>query len=237
MAARSDIGQATAYEFARNGFDIILAARDSASLVPVRSDLEIRHGVSAFVVDFDAEKFETHKDFYAALPAIPDVVLYSVGYLGEQKKAEGDWVEAEKIIAANYLGAVSLLSIVANDFEERKQGTIIGISSVAGDRGRKSIYIYGSSKAGFTAFLAGLRHRLASSNVSVMTVKPGFVATKMTAEMELPKKLTADPAKLGSAIYKAFRKKKHTLYYVPAWRWIMLVIRNVPESIFVRTRL
>jgi decaprenylphospho-beta-D-erythro-pentofuranosid-2-ulose 2-reductase len=237
LGARSDIAQATANEFARAGFDVILAARDAGSLDPTRSDLEIRHGVKAYTAEFDAADFASHQSFYADLPVSPDVALYSVGYLGDQKKAETDWPEAETIINANYVGAASILSVIANDLEKRKEGAIIGISSVAGERGRQSNYIYGSAKAGFTAFLAGLRHRLAASNVQVITVKPGFVATRMTAGMELPKRLTATPSDLGAAIFRAYRKRKHTIYFLPSWRLIMLAIRNVPESIFVRSKL
>lgn len=237
LGARSDIAQAAAYEFARAGFDIILAARNSATLEPSRSDLEIRHSVKAYTAEFDAADHLSHQKFYSELPAVPDAVLYAVGYLGEQKKAETEWAETERIINANYVGAVSILSVIANDLEQRKEGTIIGISSVAGERGRQSNYVYGSAKAGFTAFLGGLRHRLVTSNVHVVTVKPGFVETKMTAGMDLPKRLTARPSDLGAAIFKAFRKKKHTVYFLPAWRWIMLAVRNVPESIFVKTKL
>jgi len=186
LGATSDIAQACAQEFAANGFDIILAARNSGDLASVKSDLEIRHQITVYTSVFDAENFGSHAAFYSGLPVPPDVVLYAVGYLGEQKRAEGNWSEAERIINTNYVGGVSILSIVANDLESRGSGTIIGISSVAGDRGRKSLYIYGSAKSGFSTFLAGLRHRLASSNVTVITVKPGFVETKMTANIDLP---------------------------------------------------
>ncbi|CAN5565278.1 SDR family oxidoreductase [soil metagenome] len=237
LGASSDIAQAVAHEFAKNGFDIILAARNTREMEPVSSDIEIRHQVKVHIAAFDAEDFASHSVFYANLPATPDVVLYSVGFLGEQKKAETDWAEAERVINTNYVGGVSILSIAANDFESRGSGTIIGISSVAGERGRQSLYIYGSAKAGFTAFLGGLRHRLAKSNVNVITVKPGFVDTKMTANLDLPKMLTARPENLAKAIFKAYQKQKHTIYYLPVFKWIMLIIRNIPESIFVKTKL
>ncbi len=237
LGARSDIAQATAYEFAGHGFDIILAARDSRSLDNVRSDIEIRFGVKAFTTEFDAAAFDTHREFYSQLPAKPDVVLFAVGYLGDQERAQTDWAEAEKIIHANYSGGVSILSVVAEDLEKRKTGTIIGTSSVSGDRGRRSNYFYGSAKAGFTTFLSGLRHRLASSNVNVLTVKPGFVATRMTAGMDLPERLTAQPPDVAKAIFRAYEKKKHTLYVLGRWRWVMFVVRNIPERIFVRSKL
>lgn len=237
MGARSDIAQATAHEFARNGSNVILAARNVETLAATKSDLEIRHQTTVYLAEFDAEGFDSHQDFYRKLPVKPDIVLYAVGYLGDQKLSETDWKEAEKTITANFTGAVSILSIVASDFESKKQGTIIGISSVAGERGRQSNYLYGSAKSGLTTFLAGLRHRLMASGVTVITVKPGFVRTKMTASMDLPRLLTASPEGLASAIFKACRNKRTVVYFLPVWRLIMSVIRNVPERIFVKTKL
>lgn len=237
LGGRSDIAQATAHEFAAKGYNIVLAARNAGSLEAVKSDLEIRYGVSVDLVDFDAADLASHRGFYSALIAKPDVVLYAIGSLGDQKKAESNWDEAEKVIVSNYTGAVSILSIVANDFEARDAGSIIGVSSVAGERGRQSNYIYGSAKAGFSTFMAGLRHRLAKTNVNVLTVKPGFVATKMTEGMELPGMLTAQPKQIAKAIFRAYLAKKRTLYYFPVWQQIMFIIKNVPESIFVKTKL
>lgn len=237
LGGRSDIGFACAQQFAANGFDIILAGRNSAQLGSSRSDLEIRFGVNAFLAEFDAALTDDHQNFYTKLPVVPDVVIYAIGSLGEQRVSETNWEEAEKIIASNYIGAVSILSIVANDMEDRRTGTIIGISSVAGDRGRQSNYIYGSAKAGFTAFLSGLRHRLAAVNVNVLTVKPGFVATKMTDGMDLPKMLTAKPDAVAKAIFKAYKARRRTLYYLPIWRQIMFAVRSVPEAIFLKTKL
>ncbi len=237
LGGRSDIGVACAYEFAANGFDIILAARSSDDLDSSVKDFEIRHGVKAWTVEFDASATETHAGFYTSLPERPGVILYSIGSLGVQKVSEQDWSETEKVISSNYTGAVSILSIAANDLESRDEGTIIGISSVAGERGRQSNYIYGSAKAGFTTFLAGLRHRLAKTKVNVITVKPGFVATKMTAEMDLPKPLTATPQRVAKAVYKAYASGKSTIYTLGVWRQIMFVVRSVPESVFVKSKL
>ena len=139
LGARSDIGQTVAHEFARNGFDIILAARNVENLFPVKSDLEIRFSIKTYLAEFDAETFDSHGEFYTSLPVKPDVILCVFGYLGEQKTAEADWKEAATIVNVNYVGAISILNIAANDFEDRNQGTIIGISSVAGERGRQSV--------------------------------------------------------------------------------------------------
>lgn len=239
LGAKSDIAQAVAHEFARHQFDVILAARNAgeAPLGAMKTDLAIRYGINAYAAEFDAERFDSHARFYVNLPAPPDVVLCAFGYLGEQSAAEKDWTEAARIINANYVGAVSILNCAANDFEQRGAGCIIGISSVAGERGRASNYVYGSAKSGFSVYLDGLRHRLARANVNVLSVKPGFVETKMTAGLDLPKMLTAKPAQLGAAIFRAYEKKRATLYYLPAWRFIMFVIRNVPEFIFQKTKL
>lgn len=239
LGAKSDIAQEAAGEFARNNFDVVLAARNSSdsSLAAAKSDLEIRFNVRVFTVEFDAEDFAAHEEFYENLPAAPDVVLCAFGYLGEQAKAEKDWTETARIINANYTGAVSILNVAANDFEARGAGCIIGISSVAGERGRASNYIYGSAKGGLSVFLDGLRHRLSRANVNVLSVKPGFVETKMTDGMDLPKPLTAKPENLAKAIFNAYRREKSTIYYLPAWRFIMLAIRNAPQFIFHKTKL
>jgi len=159
-------------------------------------------------------------------------VISAVGYLGEQDRAQSDFREAKKIIDTNYAGVVSLLNIIANDFEKRKNGFIVGISSVAGDRGRKSNYIYGSAKAALTTYLSGLRNRLYDANVQVLTVKPGFVATKMTEGMALPEKLTAQPEEVAEDIYKAQQKGRNVLYTKWMWRWVMLIIKSIPEFLF-----
>ena len=138
LGGRSDIGVACVHEFAANGFDIILAARGPDELEIAVKDIQIRHGVKAYKAEFDASDTAAHAEFYRSLPAKPDVVLYSIGSLGDQKVSEKDWSEAEKVISSNYTGAVSILSITANDLESRNEGTIIGISSVAGERGRQS---------------------------------------------------------------------------------------------------
>jgi hypothetical protein len=129
------------------------------------------------------------------------------------------------------------LNIIANDFEQRRSGVIIGVSSVAGDRGRGSNYMYGSAKAGFTAYLSGLRNRLAKSNVHVITVKPGFVRTRMTEGLPLPGPVTAKPEQVARDVFKAYRGRRNEVYTLWMWRYIMLVIKLIPEAIFKRLNL
>ena len=160
-----------------------------------------------------------------------------LGVWVNKKKNEQDIELVSNIIRSNFEGPASIFSIFANLFEQRGSGTLVGISSVAGERGRAKNYIYGSSKAGFTVFLSGLRNRLAMRGVHVVTVLPGFVATKMTNNIRLPKKITAQPAQVGRAIFNAVKKKTNIVYVSPIWRILMMIIRNIPEQIFKKMKL
>lgn len=237
LGATSDIAQALAYKFAKEGYNLTLAARQPERLDATVRDLQIRHNVKAETVEFEALDYGSHAAFYERLYPKPEVAILVFGYLGSQEKAQSDFVEARQIIEANYTGAVSILSIIANDFEQRRKGVIIGFSSVAGDRGRGSNYTYGSAKAALTAYLSGLRNRLARANVQVITVKPGFVRTKMTAGLPLPGPVTAKPEQVAADVFKAFQKGKDQLYTLWMWRYIMLIIRSLPESVFKRLKL
>ena len=238
LGANSDIAYAIANQFAKEeGAELYLASRKNELLNKKVEDLKIRHAVQARALAFDAAAFESHAEFYHHLDPKPDIVVAAFGYFGDQAEAQNNFDEASQIIESNYTGAVSILEIVAADFEKRATGRIIGISSVAGDRGRQSNYNYGSAKSGLSTYLDGLRNRLAKSNVHVMTVKPGFVNTKMTADLDLPAAVTASTQQVAQDIYNAFLKSKNTLYTRWFWRWIMVVIRLIPEPAFKRMQL
>lgn len=238
LGAKSDIARAIAHVYAQNGWSIYLAARGAAEhLAADVSDLRIRHKAEAKAVEFDALDFEGHAGFYARLDPKPELVICVVGYMPDQKTSQTDPVQARRVIDANFTGCAVLLDIAAADMEARKAGGIIGISSVAGDRGRASNYWYGSAKAGFSAYLSGLRNRLAFSGVHVMTVKPGFVYTKMTEGLPLPAPLTAQPSAVAKDIYKAYQRKKNVLYTKWMWRYVMAIIRNIPEWKFKKMKL
>jgi short-subunit dehydrogenase len=143
---------------------------------------------------------------------------------------------AQEMLTANYVGAVSVLERLAPHLERRKQGLIVGVSSVAGDRGRQSNYFYGSAKAGFSTYFQGLRNRLAKSGVRVLTVKPGFVDTPMTRHLKKGL-LFASPETIARGLIKAVRQKRNVVYLPGYWRWIMLVVRSVPEFIFKKMKL
>jgi len=229
IGAKSDIAKATVREYAKNGYNLYLAARNVEELDEFAQDITTRTQKEVKLVELDILDFESHQAFYDSLEEKPLGVISAVGYLGDQEKAQTDFTEAKRIIDTNYTGVVSLFNIIANDFEQRRSGFMVGISSVAGDRGRKSNYIYGSAKAALTAYLSGLRNRLYEAQVHVLTIKPGFVATKMTEDMDLPEKLTAQPEEVASDIYKAQQSGKNVLYTKWIWRYIMIIIKMIPE--------
>lgn len=238
LGGNSDIGLAVARRFARHQkAQISLGARDIELASKKANDIAVRFQVDGDALYFDALDFTSHQDFYDALDPKPDVVILSFGYLGDQFSAQTDFEEISKIIQTNYLGAVSILECVAKNFEARGHGVVIGISSVAGLRGRKSNYFYGSAKAGFTIYLQGLRHRLFSSQGRVIIAMPGFARTKMTQGLDLPKMLTAEPDEVAKDIYRAYAQNKDTVFSKWFWKWIMKIICLIPEKLFVRTNL
>jgi decaprenylphospho-beta-D-erythro-pentofuranosid-2-ulose 2-reductase len=238
LGATSDMALALARKFGSEGYSITLAARNVEKLRATQSDIQIRQGVEVHIVRFDAIDLQSHPEFYAGLPVRPDVVICVFGLLGDQQRAEREWQRCEEILLSNYVGAVSILNIVANDMEEaRREGVIVGISSVAGERGRQSNYFYGSAKAGFTAYLSGLRNRLFKHGVHVLTVKPGFVNTRMIQNMKTPASLTAQPKEVADDIYEAVVKRTNVIYTKGIWRTVMYVIKTIPEPIFKKLKL
>ncbi|MBE0471889.1 MAG: SDR family oxidoreductase [Methyloprofundus sp.] len=237
LGANSDMAIATAKRYAQAGYNLYLASRNLEECEKNAADIRLRYKIEVQALQFDAQDFSTHANFYAGLVVKPKGALVAFGFMAEQQLAQADFSLAKAMIDTNYTGAVSILEIIAADFEQRQSGFIVGISSVAGDRGRMSNYIYGSTKAAFSAYLAGLRHRLIKSKVLVLTVKPGFVATKMTADLDLPAKLTAKPEQVGNAIFNAVEKKKSTIYVKPIWCLIMLIIVHLPNFVFYKTKM
>ena len=235
LGARSDIARATARAFAANGHPIQMAARDAESLAADQADLQTRFGIDVTLHEFDALDSDGFEAFVDALPELPQVVVSAVGLMGAQAENEDDIDAARAVIRSNFEGPALMLGVLANRFATRGSGTIVGISSVAGDRGRASNYVYGAAKAGFTAFLSGLRNRLAGQGVHVVTVLPGFVNTAMTAGMETPGALTAEPAEVADAIVRAVKKSRNVIYVRRIWWLVMAIIRNIPEAIFKKT--
>lgn len=238
LGANSDVAYALAKKFgSAEKADIWLASRDMELLEKKATDLRVRYDVATRALFFDACDPESHRDFYNSIIPKPDIVIVAFGDNGDQQKAQKQFSDAMHIVHTNFTGAMSILEIVADDFERRKDGTIIGISSVAGERGRQSNYIYGASKAALTAYLSGLRNRLFKSRSRVLTVLPGFIETKMNRDLQLPSFLTASADKVAEDIYKAYKKSRHLIYTAWYWRWIMAIIKSIPEVIFKRLNL
>ena len=235
IGAKSDIALAVAHKFASGRYDIQLAARNSSELDVVAKDLKIRYEINASIYELDILKYETFPFFIDSLDCLPQIAVCTVGILGNQKNDQQSIIDSCHVMRTNYEGPSLLLNEIANHFEKRGSGSIIGISSVAGERGRGSNYIYGSAKAGFTAFLSGLRNRLYKSNFNVLTVLPGFVRTKMTNDLELPNLITATPEKIAKAIFQ--NKKVSKVLYPTPWKIIMSLIRFIPENIFKKLHL
>jgi short-subunit dehydrogenase len=237
LGASSDIAKAIAHKYAANSYNLLLAGRNTTEIEKDAANLHIRYDIMVKSIYFDALDFDSHYNFYEKLNPKPIGVICVFGYMPDHNKAITDFNLAKTIIDTNYTGCVSILNIIANDFEQRKNGFIAGISSCAGDRGRGSNYLYGSAKGAFSLYLSGLRNRLSKSNVHVLTVKPGFVATRMTASLDLPKLLTAQPHEVASDIYKAQQKKEDIIYTKWFWWGIMHIIKHIPEKLFKKLNL
>ena len=238
LGSNSDVGQATAYKFAAQGFDILLAARNVNDYQKrLASDIAIRHNIKATNVVFDGSKQSKHKAFVESLSAFPDVVISVFGYLGENEKALENFDEAYQILDANLVGHISILNLLAEKMKAKKSGNIIGISSVAGERGRATNVIYCSAKAGFTAYLSGLRNSLFAHGVHVATVIPGFIKTKMLGNLKTPAPLTAQPTEVAETIWNAYAKKQDVVYVRWMWKYVMLIIKSIPEFIFKKLKI
>ena len=240
LGATSPIASALAREFAAHHFDLVLGGRDSEELGALASDLGLRYGVRARTLFFDALDTPAHAaSLQTALSEIGNALagaVVCIGYLGDQAKGQDDWEEARLILETNFTGCVSALNILASHFERRRAGFICAISSVAGDRGRQSNYLYGAAKAGLSVYLEGLRNRLYPAHVKVLTVKPGFVDTRMTYGRR-GLFLVASPESVGKRIFRAIVKGQEVVYVPWFWRPIMLIVRSIPEAIFKRLRM
>jgi short-subunit dehydrogenase len=215
-----------------------LAGRDPGALRREADDIATQTGAKVATHSLDILESGAFQTFLAGLDGVPDAVVCVVGLLGEQPKAETDLSHASLVLRSNFEGPALLLGLFAERFRARGTGVLVGVSSVAGERGRASNYVYGAAKAGLTAFLSGLRNRFGKSAVRVITVKPGYVRTRMTAGMKLPGLLTAEPDELAEAIYRATAVRPRDVIYVkPIWLVVMTIIKLIPEPVFRRLKL
>jgi decaprenylphospho-beta-D-erythro-pentofuranosid-2-ulose 2-reductase len=239
IGATSGIARAIAHQYAKEKHPLILAGRDSGEMERIASDIRIRHRVPVSVKTFDAEAYAAHSDFFTSCVEGGGVLggmILAHGYMADQQSAQEDFHKAKKMIDVNFTSCVSILETAARYFERERSGFIGVISSVAGDRGRQSNYIYGSSKGALSVYLQGLRNRLFSSGVHVATIKPGFVDTQKTYGLN-GLFLVAKSEDVAKRVYQSIRKG-HEIIYVPGfWALIMFIIKSIPERIFKRLKL
>ena len=239
IGATSAIAQEVANLYAQQGSKIFLVARNQNNLNVIVDDLMVRGADKTASYAVDCTEVTKHDDMMQQavefLKEI-DIVLIAYGTLSNQASCEIDIAELYRELNINFISQISLLTTLANYFSEKKSGTIAVISSVAGDRGRQSNYVYGAAKGGLTVFLQGLRNRLSKDNVNVLTIKPGFVDTPMTKDIKKGL-LWVSPLVIAKGIVAAISKRKNVAYLPWFWCWIMLIIKSIPENIFKKLSL
>jgi len=194
-------------------------------------------GATVHTLEADFDLLDTHDSLVEKISDCEEVFCF-YGTLPDQSACEQSWEATEQALHTNFLSVVSLLNRLANHFEQRAHGNLVVVSSVAGDRGRKSNYVYGTAKGALSIYCAGLRNRLAASGVHVLTVKPGFIDSPMTAHLEKkPAPLWVGPDRVAKDIVKAANARKNVLYTPWFWQVILLIIQHIPEPIFKRLSL
>ncbi|MBB5341162.1 SDR family oxidoreductase [Tunturiibacter gelidoferens] len=239
LGATSGIAEATCRIWAAQGASLFLVARNAEKLAAVAADLKTRGASYIDTAVADLDDTDQHPSLLAhAVNSLTgmDIAYLAHGVLGDQTDAERDFNTAAQILHTNFMAPVSLLTWLANFCVQRRSGTLAVLSSVAGDRGRKSNYVYGSSKAGLSAFLGGLRNRIDREGVTVLTIKPGPIKTAMTAGMPKSEKF-ADVDSVAESIVSAIDKRRDILYVPFQWQPIMFIIRNIPEMVFKKLNL
>jgi short-subunit dehydrogenase len=234
LGATSAIAEATLRLLAARGARFYLVARSQEKLDAVAADLTMRGATGVATCVMDLNDTAAHPAMLAAaaqsLGPI-EMALLAHGVLGNQQEAQASYTAAQAVIHTNFLSAVSLITWLANYFQSLNQGTIAVISSVAGDRGRRSNYVYGASKGALSIFLEGVRSRLDSAGVQVLTIKPGFVATPMTAHLDQGP-LFARPSQVAKGIVRALERRRDVIYVPLFWAPIMFILRAIPRPIF-----
>lgn len=239
IGATSSIAHETAKLFAADGAEFFIVARSTEKLAAVQRDLEVRGAARVVPYTLDLNELTQHETMiaaaYEALGGL-DAVLIAHGTLPDQARMQSSVEETLAEFQVNGLSYISLLTLLAGRFEQQRRGCIAVISSVAGDRGRGSNYVYGSAKGAVSLFTSGLRARLSKVGVSVVTIKPGFVDTPMTAHLK-KNPLYAKPEAVGKRIYTAMLKGESVVYVPWFWQYVMLIITHIPERLFKKLSL
>jgi short-subunit dehydrogenase len=239
VGATSAIAQEVAKCYAQEKAALCLVGRNADKLGAIAADLKVRGAVQVETLIADLDDLDRHAEVVAAalarLSGI-EAALIAHGTLGDQRRSEADVQEMLREFTTNGLSYLSLITLLANHFEAQRRGTLAVISSVAGERGRGSNYVYGAAKGAVSLFTQGVRNRLSKAGVAVVTIKPGFVDTPMTAALK-KNPLYASASAVGKRIHAAMRKGEDVVYVPAFWMLIMGLIRNIPERIFKRLKL
>lgn len=230
LGANSDVAKQCIKQYFEKGFSIIAASRNTKSLEEFVKDNNLNSKVS--VLSFDSVDFDSHQKFYDELPIKPHIAVYAAGFLVDNEKALRDFKGAQQMMLVNYMGAVSILNIIAMDESNKNLERIIGLSSLSGVRGRKSNFVYGSTKAAFTTYLAGLRQELASRNIKVNALVIGYIRTKINEGLQLNESLIMEPDYVAQHIVNA----GNSFTIVPNFKWkmIYLILKMLPESLVAK---
>ncbi|MBW3523038.1 SDR family NAD(P)-dependent oxidoreductase [Chryseobacterium sp. NKUCC03_KSP] len=225
LGANSDVAKQCIKQYIAKGFSVVAASRNTESLENFIQQNDLNSKV--MVLSFDAADFDSHQQFYDDLPVKPHLVVYAAGSLVNNDRALSDFKGAQQMMIVNYMGAVSILNIIAMDESNKNLERIIGLSSLSGVRGRKSNFVYGSTKAAFTTYLAGLRQELAQRNVTVNVLVSGYINTKINAGLELNKNLLMEPDHVAKHIVNA----GNSFTIVPDFKWkiIYWILKLLPE--------
>lgn len=236
VGATSAIASETAKQFAREGAHLFLTGRNSDRLAAVADDLRVRGAARVETATLDVADLAGHgrviDSAVASLGEI-DVAMVAHGTLPNQERCQEQVEETVEALHVNFTATVALLTLLANRLESQRHGCLAVIGSVAGNRGRRTNYVYGAAKGGVEIFLQGLRGRLYQSNVTVLTIKPGLVDTPMTAGLR-KNALFADAGRVGRSIHRAIVRGKEVVYVPWFWRPIMGVLTSLPERVFRR---
>jgi len=237
IGAKSELGLELASLYAKNNYNIYLAGRSIINLEKESNNLKKKYKVKSVLCELDVTDYGSHQKFYESLEIKPAGVIYLAGYYPNIALSMSKWSETLKTVEINYLGCMSILNIVANQFVKDRRGFIIAVTSVSGVRGRAKNYIYGSSKAGLIAYLSGLRNRLDKYNVNVLTVIPGYLSTKKNTKKDHPSFLVSSSKKLANEIFSAQQNNKSVIYSSSLWRIIMFIIKIIPEYVFKKLKI
>lgn len=230
LGANSDVAKQCIKQYIAKGFSVVAASRNTESLENFIQQNNLNSKVT--VLSFDAVDFDSHQKFYDELPVRPHIVVYAAGFLVDNEKALSDFKGVQQMMTVNYMGAVSILNIIAMDESNKNLERIIGLSSLSGVRGRKSNFVYGSTKAAFTTYLAGLRQELAQRSITVNVLVSGYINTKINAGLELNKNLLMEPEYVAKHIVNA----GNSFTIVPNFKWklIYFILKILPEGLVAK---